>query len=319
MAHEPEAWRCRGCLASYPLVHGIVDFRLDPDPWISLQDDRAKAQRLIEQNPGADFEATVRAYWAMTPATPTALADRFIDAVLGAEQRTREWTALPEQADLGAPTCSPVLDLGCGTADLAAVLAARGIGTVSIDIAMRWLVQAPRRPALAQARHLLVCCNAEHLPFADASFGGAVSLGMLEHCRDARAVLAEVRRVLRPGAPLHLRTVNRFGLLPEPHVGVWGVGFVPRRHADAYVRWRSGQRYLHHRPISSHELRAALRATGWRNVRVVAASLLDADRARVPASLGHLIDAYCTLRTAPVLQRPMSWISPLIEASARRP
>ena len=316
---EPDAWRCRGCSAGYPIVHGIADFRVEPDPWIGLEDDRAKAKRLIEQNPTADFETTVRAYWEMTPSTPKAHAERFIDAVLGAEKRTLEWTELPEQADLSGPTCSPVLDLGCGTADMAAVFAARGIATVSIDIAMRWLVQAPRRPALAHAQHLLVCCNAEHLPFADRSFGGAVSLGMLEHCRDAQAVLAEVGRVLRPSAPLHLRTVNRFGLLPEPHVGVWGVGFVPRRHADAFVRWRSGQRYLHHRPIASHELRRALRATGWTQVRVVAASLLEADRARVPAPLGGLIDAYSTLRTAPLLRRPLSWIAPLLEASARRP
>lgn len=31
--------------------------------------------------------------------------------------------------------------------------------------------------------------------------------------------------------------MNRFSLLPEPHVGLWGVGFLSRQTADTYVRW----------------------------------------------------------------------------------
>ncbi|MEM9754923.1 MAG: methyltransferase domain-containing protein [Pseudomonadota bacterium] len=42
------------------------------------------------------------------------------------------------------------------------------------------------------------------LPFADGSFDGAISLNTLEHVADDAGALAEIARVLRPGAPLHI-------------------------------------------------------------------------------------------------------------------
>ena len=41
----------------------------------------------------------------------------------------------------------------------------------------------------------------EELPFADASFDGAVNIVTLEHVRRPARVLAEISRVLKPGAP----------------------------------------------------------------------------------------------------------------------
>lgn len=41
---------------------------------------------------------------------------------------------------------------------------------------------------------------AERLPFADATFDGAIAATMLDHVPDPNRVLGEVRRVLRPGA-----------------------------------------------------------------------------------------------------------------------
>jgi SAM-dependent methyltransferase len=210
------------------------------------------------------------------------------------------------------------LDVGCGTADLVLAGFRRGRRIVGVDIAFRWLVVARRRLQRAGVAAPLVCCNGEHLPFVERSFARVVSLGTLEHCLDADALVAEAARVLQPGGRLHLRTVNRFSLLPEPHVGVWGVGFVPRRLADAYVRWRSGQRYEHHRPLSPRELRRAVRASGLRDVRLGAAGLLAADRARL-GRLAAVAPAYDVVRRAPGLGRLVSWGAPLLEVDAARP
>ena len=65
-----------------------------------------------------------------------------------------------------------------------------------------------------------------------------VCVATLEFTRDPSRVLAECARVLRPGGTLVLNTVNRFSVLPEPHVGLWGVGFLPRAWQAPYVRWR---------------------------------------------------------------------------------
>jgi ubiquinone/menaquinone biosynthesis C-methylase UbiE len=206
------------------------------------------------------------------------------------------------------------LDVGTGTGDLAVVAAERGAQVTGVDVAFRWLVVARRRAALAGVEPRFVCCNAEHLPFPRDAFTRVASLGTVEHCHDSQRVFTEARRVLRRGGDVRLRTVNRFTLLPEPHVGVWGVGFVPRRWADAYVRTLSGQRYEHHQPLSARELRHELQRAGFRNVIVDAAPMLHTDRAR----LGRLAGAaawYERARRAPVVRHAVAWTAPLLEAS----
>jgi len=309
-AAPAERYTCIACARRYPVVIGIADFRLCPDPWIDLEADRAKGIALETDTAEADFETTVRTYWERTPDTPRALAERFTRFVVEAEPRAGEWLSrvLPN-----APATGWWLDVGCGTGDMVLAGARRGLSMVGIDIAFRWLVVARRRLQRAGYSAPLVCCNAEHLPFAAGSFERVVSLGTLEHCLDAGRTLEEAARVLRPGGALHLRTVNRYSLLAEPHVGVWGVGFVPRRWADRYVRWRSGQRYEHHRPLSPREVRRALAAAGFASVRVAPAALLAADRARA-GPLANVAPFYEVVRRVPAFARVMSWGVPLLEA-----
>jgi SAM-dependent methyltransferase/uncharacterized protein YbaR (Trm112 family) len=307
-----EHYACVACSRRYPVVIGIPDFRLLPDPWIDLEADRAKGVALEADTLDADFETTVRAYWERTPDTPRALAERFTRFVVEAEPRATEWLAsvLPNAAPGGW-----WLDVGCGTADLVLAAARHGLPVMGIDIAFRWLVVARRRLQRAGYDAPLVCCNAEHLPFEARAFARVVSLGTLEHCLDADRALDESARVLAPGGALHLRTVNRYSLLAEPHVGVWGVGFVPRRWADSYVRWRSGQRYEHHRPLSPREVRRGLLAAGFGSVRVAPAALLASDRSRAGA-LAAVAPLYEAVRRVPGLSRLMSWGVPLLEADA---
>lgn len=307
------ALECVGCGAAYPVVAGIPDLRVAPDPWIGLEDDRAKALRVAERVRDLPFEDAVRVYWEMTPSTPGALAARFIDHVVHADRRSAEWLdGLAPVADDG-----PWLDVGCGTGDLLVPLQRRGVPAVGADIALRWLVVARRRPELADAP--LVCCCAEALPFRPGAFGRVSALGLLEHCADETAVLTDAARVLRGGGRLHVRTVNRFAPTREPHVGVRGVGWLPRRWADRYVRFRSGQRYLHHRPISSAELRRGLRRAGFVGRDVVAARPLDSELRRLGPLGRRLAGVYSAVRATPALRRPLSWIAPLLEAEGTRP
>ena len=178
---------------------------------------------------------------------------------------------------------------------------------------MRWLVVARRRAELAGAPVDFICCNAEHLPFADRTFARVVSVGTLEHCRDAEQALAESNRVLVSQGDIKIRTVNRFTMLSEPHVGVWGVGFVPRRLADRYVRWRGGQGYAHHRPLSSRELRRGMRRAGFTAVRVEPASLLATERARLGSAQWAGL-AYERARRLPLVSAVLRASAPLLEA-----
>ena len=313
---DAAAYRCMPCRETYPIVFGIPDFRVEPDPWIGFEEDRDKARRLLEITEGRDLAASVDAYWAMTPGTPPEYARRFTQYVLGGERRSAEW--LDSIGTAPAPSDAPWLEIGSASGDMIAACAARGIHAVGVDVAMRWLVLARKRPTLRGAAHTLVCANGEFLPFRDRSFARVISVGTLEHCRRAEDVLSESARVLCSGGDAVIRTTNRFTLLPEPHVDLWGVGFLPRSWADNYVRWRGGQGYLHHRVLSARELFRGLLRAGFTERRVVPAPLLPSDHARLGNAGRAASPLYEWARAAPALPAIMRWVAPLLEARGRR-
>lgn len=66
----------------------------------------------------------------------------------------------------------------------------------------RWLARKSKWVGvdLQAGTNVDVVANAENLPFEDASFGAAIASEVLEHLRRPALVLAEIHRVLRPGA-----------------------------------------------------------------------------------------------------------------------
>jgi SAM-dependent methyltransferase len=88
-----------------------------------------------------------------------------------------------------------VLDLGCGTGASVGRLARCGYRAIGLDLRPEGL--AATRRAFTDAA--LVRAGASPLPFDAGVFDAAVLLDVLEHVDDT-AVLAEVHRVLRPGA-----------------------------------------------------------------------------------------------------------------------
>lgn len=96
----------------------------------------------------------------------------------------------------------PVIDVGVGGSGHTVIEAARdGSTAVGCDLSPQALRTA-RRFADTEGvadRTLWVCCSAERLPFASASFSAALAIAVLEHVPDDGAVLREIARVLKPG------------------------------------------------------------------------------------------------------------------------
>ncbi len=311
----PGALRCCACQREFPVVAGIPDLRVAPDPWIGLVEDRAKGLA-VDTAAAPGFPAALREYWAQTPTTAAADAERHIEQVLRAEERTREWleAVVAPPARTGAAP-EQWLDLGCGTANLACVAPA-GVEVTGVDIAFRWLVIARRRLAEHGLTAPLIGGNAESLPFPDQAFHRVIALGTVEQCQNLPALLREVRRVLRPGGRVHLRTANRFSLLAEPHVGLWGVGWLPRTWANGYVRARRpGMSYRHHRLPSASELRRAMESAGFLEVSVEAAALLPTERSLLPAPLRSATPVYQRMRRLPLTAVLFRSIAPLLDAT----
>lgn len=112
---------------------------------------------------------------------------------------------------LGARSGEKVLDLGSGKGALCGRLSRHGVRMVGVD---------PALPAVTIARRWVdpggafVEAAGEDLPFSSEAFDRAISVCVLEHTRDDRRVLSEVRRVLRPGGIFALSVDT----LDSPHV-----------------------------------------------------------------------------------------------------
>lgn len=147
-----------------------------------------------------------------------------------------------------------VLDVGCGEGRHAITAwISAPVNAVGLDLAAADLATAARRagdftPPEDGRRLAWIRGSGLALPFADDSFDRVICAEVLEHVDDHRALLAELRRVLKPGGVLAV-SVPRFG--PE---------WVCWRLSDAYHRVEGG----HVRIFRDRELTRDIEAHGLR-------------------------------------------------------
>jgi ubiquinone/menaquinone biosynthesis methyltransferase len=94
------------------------------------------------------------------------------------------------------------LDLACGTGDIAFGLAARGAGVVGLDITIRMLPIARRKPWHAPRAPRFLAGDMMTLPFRDAQFDLVTAGYGLRNVPRLEPAIGEIRRVLRPGGLL---------------------------------------------------------------------------------------------------------------------
>jgi len=259
---QKQALSCSPCGRTYPVVLGIPDLRVYSDPYITVEQDHEKGRIVQAQAERMTFAELLRFYWEKVslPPTPVDLREGFMRHLLADETRVETF-----QHQVGAG--KSLLDVGCGASSLV-VLALRKFDLViGCDVAFRWLVLARKRLQEMGAAANLVCCCADYLPFAAETFEVVTAISLFEHVKDARAVVRECGRVQGPGGRLFAWTANRFSLAAEPHVGVWGVGFLPRRWMATYVKWRRGLSYDKQRLLSCFELRRIFKNARYESLR----------------------------------------------------
>ncbi len=101
------------------------------------------------------------------------------------------------------------LDLGCSAGLYTRNLALAGGDFAGIDLSPSMLKEAARRARGIGARPSFARADAKNLPFADASFAGAVCGGSLNEFGDPSRVLRETRRVLQADARLAVMGILR--------------------------------------------------------------------------------------------------------------
>jgi SAM-dependent methyltransferase len=148
-------------------------------------------------------------------------------------------TLLDRYLEDGSEDTRRILDVGCGTGTMLTYLARYGTAE-GIDMDADAIEYCHERGLTRVSQ-----AGAEHLPFADGSFGLVTALDVIEHIDDDRAALQEVRRVLRPGG-IFLVAVPAYRFL-------WG---------------RQDDINLHKRRYQARELRERLTTAGFEVVRL---------------------------------------------------
>jgi demethylmenaquinone methyltransferase / 2-methoxy-6-polyprenyl-1,4-benzoquinol methylase len=179
---------------------------------------------------------------------------------LGLDQRWRR-AAL---AAIGVGPGDRVVDLACGTGDLAALAAERGARVVALDRAREMLRGAQRRAVGG-----LVRSDVERLPLRDACATAATCGFALRNFTRPDLVLRECARVLAPGGRLALLEVGvPAGALARAGHRLWFERVVPL--VGGLLSDREAYRYLPRSVVylpAEAELRALLAASGFAEVR----------------------------------------------------
>lgn len=168
---------CPTCGTSFPIVDGIVVF-LDAQQ-LSAEEEREKEFRSAES---AEYDDLYAGY---------------TDAVEVPSVMRR----------VGRPV-GPILDAGCGTGRITKALGVLGQPIVAVDYSDACLRRMLRR--CEGIRVLAVQSDLRSIPVRSAAMSAATCMEVHQHVRDADRpkFVAELARVLAPGAPLVISTFN---------------------------------------------------------------------------------------------------------------
>ena len=312
VSRQDAGYHCGNCGRSFPVICGIADFRLAPDRYLSLEDERAKAVRLHDFARRHSFARTVAEYYHITDDVPDDMAQRYARYVLAGEARGREM--LPSLVT----GQGVLLDAGCGAGGLVVAAARVGHRVTGLDIALRWLVVAAKRLEEEGLSAELICADIACPPFAEGRFDAVAAVDLFGHLPDEATGASAMLRLLAPGGRLLATSSNRYTLAPHPVAGLWGVGFMPGGLRRRYVIARRGFDTLRYfRFLSPGALGRTMKQAGFEDVRLEALAVAPETGAQRLRRLA--IRLYRGLRAAPVANRLLMRLGPVFQLTARRP
>ena len=216
-----ESYQCTHCQRDYPILFGIADFRLRSDPYLSLEEERAKAKRLVTEVK-QDFSSMLDYYYEITDDVPPALATRY-----KAYQQNGPKQARHSLVSLSLSANDTVLDAGCGTGGALIAAAENCSQLYGIDIALRWLVICQQRLKEQGVTATLVCADIESPPFADQRFSKIIATDLLENVYSVEKTLSTLSQLLTIKGKLWVAGSNKFCLGPHPTTRLWAIGYFP--------------------------------------------------------------------------------------------
>jgi SAM-dependent methyltransferase len=110
-----------------------------------------------------------------------------------------------------------LLEVGCGIGVDSIQLARCGFDVTAVDLTES-AIEVARESARRRGANIdFRVGNAEGLDFADGSFDAVYSFGVLHHTPDIERAVAEVHRVMKPGAKAYVMLYHRWSLVNLVH------------------------------------------------------------------------------------------------------
>ncbi|OGJ60350.1 hypothetical protein A3J34_01165 [Candidatus Peribacteria bacterium RIFCSPLOWO2_02_FULL_51_10] len=156
------------------------------------------------QNSEHVYRASQDSHWKQQPESfakfyrrpflfsPAGLVSRFLDARTAALE-----------AFIDCHKDKRLLDVGCGSGVHMIRFLNRLAHVAGVDYS-ETMIELARRELMKNSRHNweLKCADAARLPFSDKSFDIVIGMGLLDYVPNVTDVLAEFRRVLKPGGQI---------------------------------------------------------------------------------------------------------------------
>lgn len=188
-----------------------------------------------------------------------------------------------------------LLDCGCGPGGITVGLAQRVSPgeVIGIDLGGAQLARARERACAANISASFQEASVYSLPFPDADFDAVFSHALFEHLAEPFKALAEIRRVLKPGGCVGLRSPDWGGFVLHP----WS-----DRLASALADYQNLQRSNGGDVFAGRKLAAWLREARFTRVQASASYEIYPSIAFIADYLAHQLDAKNRKESAAILR-----------------
>ncbi|NOY17527.1 MAG: methyltransferase domain-containing protein [Gammaproteobacteria bacterium] len=311
-----EGYHCSACDMIYPVLFGIPDFRIRPDRYLTLEQEREKAGKLYEFGKTATFSELLDFYYTITDDVPAELAVRY-KAYINNAPRLAALTV--KDLDL-SPDKDVLLDVGCGAGGMLIAATGQCRAVIGVDIALRWLVICKKRLAESGIDAMLVCADAEALPFEYGKMTKIVAGDVIEHVYDPVHLLEVCEQHLMPAGQLWVSASNRYCLGPNALTRIWWIGFFPRPMRTRLLKRLRGVdslRYIN--LVSPGYLKQLLGKTGLQVVRAGPRQVALVQGCDYPFQDRVLIYIYQLILKSRLLSHALMWIGPAFEIMTEKP
>jgi 2-polyprenyl-3-methyl-5-hydroxy-6-metoxy-1,4-benzoquinol methylase len=154
---------------------------------------------------------------------------------------------------LGSVNELSCLDLGCSIGHITEILGSQFKRVVGVDVDDNAIKIAKKN--IKKPNVTFVLSQEKHINFSNESFDVVVFNQIYEHVENPKAMLQEIKRVLKKGGVCFFGARNKYGVF-DGHYQLPFVSWLPRKLANIYIKMFTKKKYYDIKLLSLQNLRS---------------------------------------------------------------